>query len=397
MKKIKIISIILNIFFVTLLFSENEVSKKINLDVGGETIIKIKDLKGISNAGDIVEDVVLTDGNSFLLRGLTWGETQITAWDMAGNHYVYLIHVDMPKFVKELQTFIEEIEGINVNFLGKNIIVEGQLLRKSDESKLKSILANFPQVKNMVNMTVPDANQIITDALKSELYNIDLKFTFLGEGLMYEGVALTPENKEAAKKIGSFYFNSVYPAIDVKIPDVFVDIYILNFQMSENVSNSKFGNFINASKNFDYKNFVSYTFFDSKSVDQAMEKINTAGRTSIISKSNIKSQSNNKIIWTDQTTSAKFFIEIQPKVFEMNWIDLRVNVGIDQDNKNVFNQTLRLVLKNKQPSAILGLMELLKAANVDQRVIQSFQTLSLFNNDNSKPIIIIASSWNLKE
>ncbi len=391
------------IFFLLFLFrgyAENSTQRQLTLEVGGETIVKIQDLKGISNPGDIVEDVVLTDGNSFKIRGLAWGDTQLTAWDMAGNQWVYSIHVEMPKYVRELQGYLEEIEGVNVNFLGKNIIVEGQLLRKSDDSKLQGILANFGQVKNMVNTSVPEMGKLLMEAVKSELYNMELKYSLLGEGLMYEGYSFNGEAKEQAKTVSTFYFSSIYPAVDVKTPNVSLELFLIHFKPDPaSAGQTPFKIYTDALQKEKTRNLSSYTFFDSKSVEQAVDKINKAGTTHVLTQTFLKTSSHKAVLWEDKAGSQRFFIQMLPKVIEPGWIDIRFSFGLDESGKNLFMQTDRLVLKNKQPASILGLWQRICNAVQDKALlfnIPLFQALK-DNAENAELLLLISPSWNLKD
>ena len=397
MKKYVALGILLVVFFLKAETSNS--TKSMTIEVGGETLIRVQDLKGISNPGDIVEDVVLSDGNSFKVRGMAWGDTQITAWDLSGNQYTFNIHVDMPKFVRELQGFLEEIEGVNVNFLGKNIIVEGQLLRKTDESKLQGILTNFSQVKNMVNMAIPDMTKLLTEAVKAELYNMDLKFSFLGEGLMYEGIAYFNEAKDKAKSVGAFYFGSVYPAVDVKAPDLNLDMYLLDYKPRGSESSGPFAVFMNALKNKEYKGFVPFTFFDSKSIEQALDKINAAGLSNITSKACLKGQSSGKILWEDSGGGLKLVIEILPRVIEPGWMDLRFTVNVREGTANIFTKTERLILKNSQPVAVTGLVQLLKAEVPQSSRLAGIPSIApFFGQDSGSELILVFSPyWKLKD
>lgn len=396
-----LVFLIFCIAFIPAIFSIEVTKKKINLEVSGEVIINVPNLNGISNAGDIVEDTILNDGESVMLRGASWGETQVTAWDKIGNRFIYEIEVAMPKFVKELQNYIQDIEGVNVNFLGRNIIVEGQLLTENDVPKLTGILNNFPEVKNMVNMKPVDKNSILIEAIKSELFNQNFKFSFLGEGLMYEGRVFSEEEGNNAKAVSQIYFDAVYPAFTIKPPEVEFNIHFLDFNFSDNKKNMDlFGSYLSTLKQKDLKNLSHFTFYNSKFHNQSLEKIMKAGTARPLKEDKALCLSLNKTLWkSDPKSKTIFSLEFLPIVFNPDWVDLNVNFSIESEGKNLIWQTARVVLKKGQGTAIIGMSELINKMIPDDKKqsLNEINVLSPFINGNNSLIILITPNWTLRE
>ncbi len=354
-------------FLIRSAFAVGDVKKQLTLEVGEEKIIQVPNLKGISNAGDIVQDVLLKDGESFILRGVTWGDTQVTAWDTAGTRLIYSVHVELPPYVKELQSFLLNIEGTGVNFLGRNIIVEGQLLRASDTARLTGILNAYPQVKNMVSQDMPKSEDLLMDAAKAELYDRNLKSSPLGGGgLMLEGIALSDKSKRQAESIVTFYFDGAYPALTVTPPQVNLNLDLVEFQkgtVAEGQTASPFLGFVNALQKEDFSRFIPYTFFEAKTHDQTLEKILQAGgQAKLLTQQSMKSESGHKVSWHEQDGGSTFNVEIEPIVVDSAWIDCRVNVTLEQGGQKLFWKTQRVVLKHGQGVALLGLKELLQGS-----------------------------------
>lgn len=377
-------------------FAADTIQKQLKLEVGGETIVTIPELNGISNAGDIVEDIILNDGESVMLRGKNWGDTQLTVWDKNGKRWIYDIQVAMPKFVRELQSFLEEIEGVDVNFLGRNIIVEGQLLRKSDAPKLDGIMNNFPEVKNMVTKTIPSETDILIEAVKAELYNSNIKCNFLGDGLMFEGQVYSQKELEKAKSTAKKYFNSSYPALEQLKPLIKLKCDFLSlFPKKEGAQG----------KSLELKNFVStslkskkirtYTFINSNNHDQNLETVvNIPGATPIEQKI-IEVKSEDTTTYSSENEGMKFTLEFKPRVFSPKWSDLRINVLFEVNGQKVFWKTQRAVLKNNQGIAISGIIEALAAH--DSTLVEKAKLNPLFasvaGNSEKSMLILITPEW----
>ncbi len=379
-------------------FPVSDVNKQLSLEVGEEKIIQVPNLKGISNAGDIVQDVLLKDGESFILRGVTWGDTQVTVWDTAGTRLIYSVHVELPRYVKELQSFLANIEGTGVNFLGRNIIVEGQLLRASDTARLGGILNAYPQVKNLVRQELPKAEDLLMEAVKTEIYDRNLKSSPLGGGgLMLEGIALSEKAKRYAESIVTFYFDGAYPALTVVPPQVTIKLDFVEFQKREDdtttpitsmvspASLSPFLGFAYALQNRTLQKesltrFIPYTFFGTKTQDQTLEKIlQSGGQAKLLTQQNMKSESGRKVTWQEQQSDIAFTVEIEPIVVDNIWIDCRLNVTLTKGEQQLFWKTQRLVLKHGQGAALFGLKELLQSSFQESLFPQSVSDKDIFS------------------
>jgi len=361
MKK-QIIQILSIIFILTSLISakENEIIKHVTIGVGEETVIKIPDLTRISNSGDIVEDIILNDGESIMLRGLAWGDTVVTGWNDQGTTFVYKIYVEMPKYVKELKQFLHEIEGVKVTFLGKNIIVEGQLLRKSDIPKLKGILNNFPEVKNMVDIKVPKPEEVLIDAMKGELYNYNLKFDFAGEGVMFEGNVFSNEALTFAEDTGNFYFDSTYPAIKVLHPEVTFAISL--YQINTKEKGSPFATYLSKQiNNEDLTEAILYPLFKSKNSNQANSSFKKHKGVKFISKHSKKIASETNLIQViSKNNETELLITIMPKVISDKWLDTNLDIIIKNKGKEIFKTSKRTIMRKGQGIAVSGIMKLIQ-------------------------------------
>jgi hypothetical protein len=402
----------------------SDVKKSLSLEVGEEKIIQVPNLKGISNAGDIVQDVLLKDGESFILRGISWGDTQVTAWDTEGTRLIYSVHVELPAYVKELQSFLANIEGTSVNFLGKNIIVEGQLLRATDSARLTGILNAYPQVKNLVNQEIPKAEDLLMEATKTELYDRNLKSSPLGGGgLMLEGMSFSEKAKRHAESIVTFYFDGAYPALTVNPPEVTMLLDWVEFQNESDSESSKnsskvsftgrfgsaeqtplgaspFARFVQALHQEDFTRFVPYTFFGTKTQDQTLEKILQAGtQVRVLSEQKMKDKSGHKMHWQEQGENSVFNVEIEPIVVDNTWIDCRVHVTLSRAGQKLFWKTQRLVLKHGQGVALFGLKELLQDSlnQESENSLKGFVSLSsTLEKKDAHLLLVLTPLWTIR-
>ncbi len=393
---------ILSIIFILIsgvLANESKITKHVTIGVGEETIIKIPGLTRISNSGDIVEDIILNDGESIMIRGLAWGDTVITGWNEQGSTFTYKIYVEMPKYVKELKQFLHEIEGVKVTFLGKNIIVEGQLLRKSDIPKLKGILNNFPEVKNMVDIKVPQPENVLIDAMKGELYNYNLKFDFAGEGVMFEGNVFSNEALVLAENVGNFYFASTYPAIQVQHPEVTFAISL--YQVNTEEKESPFASYLSKqTKSNDLTEVVLYPLFKSKNSNQAENSFKKFKGVKLISKHSKKTPSETnltQVINKDEKT--QLLITIMPKVISDKWLDTDIEIIIKNADKEIFKTSKRTIMRRGQGIAISGIMKLIhtQVSETELALLKNIDVLSkCLKNPEQELALLVTPAFQIR-
>ncbi|MBN2144319.1 MAG: hypothetical protein JW774_06840 [Candidatus Aureabacteria bacterium] len=381
-------------------FGGNVKKENVSLGSNEEKIITITNLKGISNAGDIVETVLLKDGDSVMFRGIHWGDTQVTAWDESGNQWIYYIHVEVPKFIKELQGFLEDIEGVNVNFLGKDAVVEGQLLRKSDINRLNQILANYPQVKNMVSLNVVKSDELLLDAVKAEIYDPNVRCNFLGSGLMMEGTVLSPQLKSANESAAKFYFPSIYPALNIALPDFSFSLEWIGMKIPDSqTTDSSFSAFIQGVKKQNMKKLIPYTFFTVKNHEQMLTLISESGQSRILSQSKLNVQSGNKNAWEEKNPNGfNFTAELQPTIMDDNRVDCRITLTLTSAGTNLVWQTCRLVFNKGQSIAITGLRQMLESSLGDKKeILKNSAVLSAISSSNEEIILILTPEWSARQ
>jgi hypothetical protein len=160
---------------------------------------------------------------------------------------------------------------------------------------------------------------------------------------------------------------------------------------------------VKASRSEKYENrILPFTFFDTRTHDQAVEKVMSSGRARPLSKAVLECQSGEKISWQDPGGGARFFVECQPRVFNPYWMDCRVNLGIEKDGKNLFWQTQRIVLNRGQGAALLGLVDHLRRSVPEgqKAALEGLTVLSDFfpeAKSGAECIVLLTPNWKIKE
>lgn len=396
MKSFLIILLLGGLYFIPAAMAD-EVKKEFTIAAGEEKIVKIPKLKGLSNGGDIIEDIILQDGESVMFRAISWGQTQITAWDNLGKQYIFQINVEVPKYVQELQTFLQSIEGVKLSFLGRNIIVEGQILRQSDIAKLKGILATFPQVKNMVNMEVPTTDAVLLEALKMELGNQNIKTSPLGgEGLIIEGQVLSDAEKSQTEALISFYFKSVYPTVNIAPVELKVSTSLAGVRKDALGSkHSPFATYLGSTKLNSSYHVVPYTFFDSFTHQDIINTLTAESGVTVLESTEAglgNQETAESSLALNQTH--RLSTQIKTRVLDRNWADIEISLSLQEGTTTLATRKERVILKNGRGLVLLGLDEWISNAQTTNSNNISVSTLGSLPECHA--MLVITPAWNLK-
>jgi hypothetical protein len=377
----------------------SNLEKSITLAAGEEKIIKIPNLKGISNPDDIIEDVVLNDGESVILRAVSWGNTQILAWDSDGKQITYKVTVKVPKYVTELEGFLQALEGVKVSFLGKNIIVEGQLLRESDINRLEGILNTFPQVKNMVVKDMPSREKIMLDAARAEIDNRTLEAENLGsQGSIIEGTSLSKKAREQANHTIAFYFDDVYPTINVKAPQCSLELGWIQFKGQAGKA-TPFASFMAAAQKQKPRDIWPYTFFKALSHSSVLSEIKKSGSTDILGSKKLTVKSGSPVRWQGEGARS-LYIQCTPLVVDDAWMDCELELGLQENGAILTRYSKRIVCKRGQGLALAGLLqeftESLKP-DVLGRLQSDAKLGSVFQKELAADLLLVVTpNWSLR-
>ncbi|PIU51220.1 hypothetical protein COS91_05635 [Candidatus Desantisbacteria bacterium CG07_land_8_20_14_0_80_39_15] len=136
----------------------------IELVVGQQRVIEVDFPQRIAIGNGAIADVFLTSNKKQVLvtaKGV--GVTDLIIWDKGGNKGIRRIIVwekDPKSIAQELEQLLREIEGIKVNVVGPNIVLEGELFKQVDLQRFNNVIKSYPDVINLVRIN-PRLKQMI--------------------------------------------------------------------------------------------------------------------------------------------------------------------------------------------------------------------------------------------
>lgn len=212
---IRQLAIFLILFTSTFVFAQEKVAEKtLNVAIGIDEVIKL-DYKFHSKVQvgnqSVLSLIVSPARREITFRGIKQGKTSVTIRDPSGDireKYIVNVQADgLSSKVMELRQLIGDVEGIDIVIRGGKIIVEGQLVVPNDIGKISVILAKYPDVIRLIELS-PQTQRIISRKMQEEINRNGMKdvtVRIVNKTFWLEGVVNSAGKKTLAETVAQEY------------------------------------------------------------------------------------------------------------------------------------------------------------------------------------------------
>ncbi len=198
-------------------------SQKIHrIALGNAAIVALKSLK---------------KGKELLITGKSPGTTDLIIWYGRGKK-VFSLHVlakDSALLLPTVKQFLAELEGVQVRQMGKDLLIEGKLLRPNDRHTIHRLSKNHPRIKDMTEMH-PKAMQITMNYVKRRLaeegYSA-LNVSLGGDKMFIVGSVHSETDRKRASEIAKKIYPDVELLLDTEFGSgemIFVDVKMVEIR-----------------------------------------------------------------------------------------------------------------------------------------------------------------------
>jgi pilus assembly protein CpaC len=194
----------------------NRPRKFINLTLGLETDEKLPPVpKPFKSGGDCkklgIADLMYSDAaNSLRFTPKREGLCTFTLKEMKTEKIVaeYRIEVRKSKLdavVREMQSLLGDIEGINIKILNNKVIVDGQILLPRDMNRIYNVVSQFgDQAATLVTLS-PLAQKKIAEFISRDINNPEIEVRAVNDKFILQGTANSEDEKTRAEIIAKTY------------------------------------------------------------------------------------------------------------------------------------------------------------------------------------------------
>lgn len=190
--------------------------KFLSLTIGLETDEKLPKVPvPFKSGGDCkklgITDVLYSESiNSLRFTPRKVGLCTLTLKDMKTEKIVAEYRIDVRKskldaVVREMQSLLGDIEGINIKILNNKVIVDGQILLPRDMNRIYNVVSQFgDQASSLVTLS-PLAQKKIAEFISRDINNPEIEVRAVNDKFILQGVASSEDEKNRAEIIAKTY------------------------------------------------------------------------------------------------------------------------------------------------------------------------------------------------
>ena len=146
------------------------------------------------------------------LKGLKPGTTNVTLRDNTDPDKKLTLNIKVTtnpqsKVLQDLQSFLKDIEGIEIKVVGDTITLDGFLVIPDDIGRILYILEKYPDIVNLVELS-PQTQREVAKKMQEEIHAADMRqvnVRIIHKTFALEGVVSSNDQKAKASRIATLF------------------------------------------------------------------------------------------------------------------------------------------------------------------------------------------------
>lgn len=182
----------------------------VRVSPGMQEVLKVPGLTRAALADPTIADVTVTGPGEMLVLGKKQGKTSLTLWFKGKKQTTTrMIYVDDGKFAELSALVKEKVDPtLKTEVFGDKLVIDGQLDTVEDYQRLKSLTADYANVKLLVKLS-PSAMNIVAGQINAELRKQGISSAtakVMGGRLVLDGSVQDEAEKAKAQMIAESYY-----------------------------------------------------------------------------------------------------------------------------------------------------------------------------------------------
>lgn len=159
--------------------------------------------------------VAQTGESEMVINAVSEGTSNLILFGANKQKKELLISVLSPDLVlraDELRKVLRDIDGVEVKIVGKQIVIDGQIVKTKDLIRINQLLASMRDVVNIVQMSEV-MKRIVAEQMQSAINRPNIHVSVAKSTFLIEGVVPNEEEAQRAEKIAQAYNPNVINAL----------------------------------------------------------------------------------------------------------------------------------------------------------------------------------------
>ncbi len=159
-------------------------------------------VKHISISNDKVANAnVSQDGSSLLVTALTAGTSEIRIQRIDETDVIYnlTVRADLSELCAQISTLLKDVEGIKVQVVGDRIVLDGNVVTKSDYDRVQAIVENYSgSILNLTKLDRTELNRFVAEAIEKDIGLSTVRVKVTGDTATLDGMVFDPQDAAMA-------------------------------------------------------------------------------------------------------------------------------------------------------------------------------------------------------
>ena len=212
--------------------------EKIDIVEGKSEVLKIDFVIDKVATGDPeVCRAVKTAEKELLINAQKVGRSNIIIWGPENERRELIVNVqrrDLAEYADELKELLHNVEGVKVKTVGRRIVLEGEVFAKADLEKISKMVADMPEVVNLVELS-PFMKKIVKEEIEKALRGegmSNVKVKVGKDKFILSGTVSTEPAVARAEKIASAFNPDIVNAIQVDTGGGYVEAVLIEMTLN---------------------------------------------------------------------------------------------------------------------------------------------------------------------
>ena len=176
------------------------------------------DFRSVAPGSDIIT-VRILEANEILIGGRKTGSTNILIYDRSGvlrdEIDVTVIPANLSRVMKNVQSLLEDIEGIAFQILNDRVYIQGEVSLEEELQRIEDLAAREALVESMVTLS-PAALKVQAGIIEEAIDRPGVKVRIINNKLILEGVVFSEAEYGRADAIARAYIPDTVNVLDMR-------------------------------------------------------------------------------------------------------------------------------------------------------------------------------------
>ncbi len=181
----------------------------------------------------IIDAKPAMDGQSVLVSGLSEGSSELRIQRLQGAELVtnVVVRSDVTQMLGQIKQLLSDVEGVNISVVGNKIVLQGNILTKSDYDKVAKVVGAYSSViLNMSTFDVSGMNKYVEQAILQDIGISTITAHVVGDTVILEGTVYSQADLKRAEEVARLRMPNVKNLITVQ--DVMIETDVQFVQIS---------------------------------------------------------------------------------------------------------------------------------------------------------------------